>query len=92
MLIFFSGCLEVSLLFLALLTHMSPTCILLLPPILFLILAGPSSRLSKPTQFVGYTRAVSLSFHYFIYLFSLALISTLVTGGWSWIDRTWGAV
>ncbi|KAF8491028.1 GPI transamidase subunit PIG-U [Gautieria morchelliformis] len=86
------GNLEISLLLLALLTHLSPTSVLLLPPILFLNLAGPSSRLSKPIQFVGYRRAVPLALHYVTYLSSLALISTLVSGGWGWIGRTWGAV
>lgn len=88
----FLGNLEVSLLLLALLTHMSPTSVLILPPILFLMLVGPSSRLASPTKFVGFKRAVPLALQYFTYFILLALISALVAGGWSWTGRTWGAV
>ncbi|KAF8530385.1 PIG-U-domain-containing protein [Hysterangium stoloniferum] len=86
-----AGNVPVALLSLAFLTHLSLTSVLFLPPIILLLLHGPSSRLSKPVMFSGYKRALPLALQASIYVGILALLSTLATGNWTWVSRTWGA-
>jgi len=86
------GNIAAALFSLALLSHLALTNILLTPAILFLILAGPDSRLSKPVPFTGYKRALPLAGQFLLYYAALSLVSTLVVGGWSWVGRTWGTL
>lgn len=87
-----SGNIAAALFSLALLSHLALTNILLTPAILFLILAGPDSRLSKPAPFTEYKRALPLAGQFLLYFAALSLVSTLVVGGWSWVGRTWGTL
>ncbi|KIJ49409.1 hypothetical protein M422DRAFT_225095 [Sphaerobolus stellatus SS14] len=87
-----NGKTSASLFSLAVLSHLSLTNVLLLPPILFLILAGPVSRLAKPVPFTAYKRALPLAIPFIAYMGVLSLISTLVVGSWSWVGQSWGAL
>ncbi|KAJ3847580.1 PIG-U-domain-containing protein [Lentinula lateritia] len=72
-----------SLLLLALRIHLSLDAIVLLPPLLMLILAGPGSRLMDPV--------FPVILEFLVYFAALSLVSTLIVGHWEWMGRTWGA-
>lgn len=82
-----------SLLALAFLVQFSLSSILLLVPLLLLLISDPVSRLASPRPFPAPLRKVLPALAEFLSYFAvLTLASTLVSGGWTWIPKTWGAV
>ncbi|KAJ3885471.1 PIG-U-domain-containing protein [Lentinula edodes] len=96
-----------SLLLLALRIHLSLDAIILLPPLVMLILAGPGSRLMEPGAFVLATPSSGkqqdvqthtilhavfpVILEFLVYFAALSLVSTLIVGHWGWMGSTWGA-
>ncbi|KAJ3914816.1 PIG-U-domain-containing protein [Lentinula edodes] len=82
-----------SLLLLALRIHLSLDAIILLPPLVMLILAGPGkSKSSLRPQSHPILRAVfPVILEFFVYFAALSLVSTLIVGHWGWMGSTWGA-
>lgn len=93
----FTGRVSASLLLLAILTHFSLTSILYVLPILLLLISSPLSNLASPRHFHLNTRETAkqifpLASEYFAYLVTLAVASTVLSGGkWGWVGKTWGA-
>jgi len=78
---------------LAFLTHSSLTSILLVPPVIMLLLSGPTSFLAIPKPAaISVKRAFYLSSEYLVYLMLLVGISTFVAGSWGWLEKTWGSI
>ncbi|KDQ10047.1 hypothetical protein BOTBODRAFT_116364 [Botryobasidium botryosum FD-172 SS1] len=78
---------------LAFLTHSSLTSVLLVPPVIMLLLSGPTSSLAAPRPAViSIKKALYLASEYFVYVALLAGISTFVAGSWGWVEKTWGAI
>ncbi|TDL26016.1 cell division cycle protein 91 [Rickenella mellea] len=81
-----------ALLCLAILTHLSLPSALLAAPIVMLLISGPESYLASPKAFTGDARkATRLCAEYLVYALSLTMISTVISDGWTWVPKTWGA-
>ncbi|KAG6866394.1 hypothetical protein C0991_004678 [Blastosporella zonata] len=84
-----------SLLSLALLLHVSLSSILILTPVMLLLLLDPVSRLASPQPLrslgVKFQRLIPLVGEFVLYFAACTCLSTLTSGGWSWIPQTWGA-
>jgi phosphatidylinositol glycan class U len=81
-----------SLLLLAFVIQLSLSSIILLLPMLLLLLDAPSSRLASPRPLSSNLRKTfPLLAEFLVYFLVLTLASTLVSGGWGWLEKTWGA-
>ncbi|KAF7298859.1 hypothetical protein MIND_00833700 [Mycena indigotica] len=78
----------------AILLHLSLPSILLSAPLILLLSSsnGPLSQLASPRAFTPNDKKwIALLGEYVAYAVFLSVISTLVSGGLSWIPQTWGA-
>ncbi|KAK2464185.1 hypothetical protein APHAL10511_003642 [Amanita phalloides] len=86
------GLKSVTLLLMAVLTHISPSYNIILPSIAMLSLLGPNSRLADPYKPNIRRLSLVLSLGQFMtYFILLTVASSLASGNWSWISQTWGA-
>lgn len=88
---------SLSLLTLALGTHLSLTTSLYFLPLALLLVTTPVSYLASPRPLPFSlkevaTRIVPLVAEFCAYVVALAGAATLTSGGWGWLDKTWGAV
>lgn len=81
-----------SLFALALLSHLSLSSVLFLPPFVMLLQSSPRSALASVTKSsaLRFGSSVKLSCIYAIFLSFASLCSFITTGGWDWMYRTWG--
>ncbi|KIP10239.1 hypothetical protein PHLGIDRAFT_28605 [Phlebiopsis gigantea 11061_1 CR5-6] len=88
---------SLSLLLLAIGTHLALTSWLYLPPLALLCLTTPVSYLASPRPLPFSSNEITrklgtLATEYSAYLLALAGAATIVAGGVGWLDKTWGAV
>lgn len=82
-----------ALLALAFLSHLSLPGILYLLPLLLLLITDPVSHLAAPRTFPAQIKQIISSAGEFLVYFSvLTFVSTLVCGGWLWVEQSWGAM
>ncbi|KAI0076317.1 PIG-U-domain-containing protein [Panus rudis PR-1116 ss-1] len=82
-----------ALLSLAFLSQLSFTSLLFTLPVTLLLLTNPVSHLAIPRKFPADVRRVVPLFAEFLAYFTvLTFASTLVCGGWSWVEQSWGSV
>ncbi|KII92631.1 hypothetical protein PLICRDRAFT_89199 [Plicaturopsis crispa FD-325 SS-3] len=81
-----------ALLSLAFLVQLSLSSVVLIAPILLLLVCDPISHLAAPRALpVGVLRKTVPHLAEFVaYSVALTLLSTLVTGSWNWMPKTWG--
>jgi len=83
---------SLSLLTLAILSHLSLPAILLLLPVLLLLLSDPLSHLASPKPFPQkLSKCIPLLVEFIVSFGALVLASTFVAGSWGWMRNTWGA-
>ncbi|KAG1715762.1 hypothetical protein ID866_1386 [Astraeus odoratus] len=82
-----------SLLALAFSSHLSPSTLILVVPVLMLLATSPVSQLASPRPFVGSLRTIfKHTGEFLVYWFILAGAATAMAGGyWFWIRESLGA-
>ncbi|EKM51883.1 uncharacterized protein PHACADRAFT_177290 [Phanerochaete carnosa HHB-10118-sp] len=86
-----------TLLTLAVTTHLSLTSALYLPPLMLLLFTSPVSFLASPRPYPFALQDILKKIapfvaEYAVYMAVLTGAATLVSGGWGWMGKTWGAV
>jgi len=85
------GQISAALLTLAFLIQLSLPSLLIVVPLLLLLVGQPVSRLASPAPISSNLRkTIPMFFEFVAYSIMLMLTSTLVSGGWAWIPKTWG--
>lgn len=80
-----------ALLCLAFLVHSSVSSILLLAPLILLLMDQPVSRLASPRPHsLNMFKTMSLLVEFIGYFVILCLASSMISGGTTWMSRTWG--
>jgi len=85
------GQVSASLLASALLVQLSLSSVLIVVPLIMLLVQDPVSRLASPAPITSNVRkTIPILFGFLVYSAVLTLASTLVSGSWVWISKTWG--